>query len=142
MNYKMLIPILGLGALLIGSAVKVGTVLAQDSNYPPIVQKLAEKFNLNQADVQAVFEEERTQRQQERQAAFEEGLTKAVGDGVITEEQKQTLLEKHKTMQENREQKGAEMKEWTESSGIDFSALSSYIGFGHGRGPGMGMHMW
>ena len=138
MNYKLIIPIVGLSALLLGSAVKAGDVFAQETNYPPIVQKIAEKFNLSQNDVQAVFDEERSQRQQERQTAFEEGLIKAVEAGVITGEQKNSLLEKHKTMAENREQNRAEMKEWMESSGIDFSALSSYIGFGHGRGSGMG----
>lgn len=141
MNYKLLIPVVGLGALLLGSVVKAKAVFAEGT-YPPIVQKIAAKFNLNQNDVQAVFDEERSQREKERQAAFEEGLTKAVNDGVITEAQKQTLLEKHKTMMENRDQKRAEMKEWMESSGIDFSKLSSYIGFGHGRGFGMGMPKW
>ena len=132
MRYKWLIPVLGIAAVIVAGVTMVKSVRAEGSTtYPPIMQKLAEKFNLNQDEVRAVFDEERQQRQAGRQRAAEERLNKAVSDGVINEAQKQALLEHQQQMQTNRE----EMQTWMEDSGIDFSKLHGYIG---GDGPGRG----
>ena len=57
---KVIFPtMLVLGVILVG-LLSVSVASAQDSDdYPSIVQKIAEKFNLNEADVQAVFVEDR-----------------------------------------------------------------------------------
>jgi len=87
-----------------------------------------------------VFDEACEERQQERQTQMEAKLDEAVGDGVITAEQKQALLDKRAEMQQEREQKREETKTWREESGIDFEALapykSGYGGKGFGPGPG------
>ena len=87
-----------------------------------------------------VFDEKHQERQQERQTQMEANLDEAVGDGVITAEQQQTLLDKRAEMQQERAQKREEMKTWREESGIDFEALAPYhAGYGgKGFGPGPG----
>lgn len=104
-----------------------------------LVDKLAERFNLNKDEVTGVFNELQEERQQQRQADMESKLDEAVNDGVITAEQKQVLLDKYAEMQKIQEQlnqKRKEMQQWMENSGIDFEKLAPYrIGFG---GPGFG----
>lgn len=76
-----LVAMLGVANL---SAVNASPKITKQSN---LVQKISEKFSLNQDEVNKVFEEERIARHNER-------LTKLVADGKITEEQK-TLMENH-----------------------------------------------
>jgi hypothetical protein len=140
MNKKILVPTIALTVLSILGVVGTKTIKADDvNNYPPIVQRLVEKFNLNEDDVKKVFDEERQQRQDDRQKQLEEGLNKAVSDGVITSEQKQAFLDKHSNMEQQRGQNREEMQTWFEENGIDQTKLSSYIGFmGRGFGKGFG----
>lgn len=107
------------------------------NKYPSIVQKLIEKFGLKEADVQAVFDAERTERQQQMQKAKEERLSQAVKDGTITEAQKQAILKKWQEMQTQKQQHRQEMQKWMEEQEIDPTKLSPYIGFGH-----KGMRGW
>lgn len=125
------------------------------SPHDNIVQKIAEKFGLNQNDVQAVFDQVRQERQAERESKFEVKLSQAVTDGKITEEQKNLILNKHEELQSQREQNKEEwmslspeerktqmeqrrtqLQNWAEQNGIDINYLFS--GFGPGRhwGPG------
>lgn len=109
---------------------------AQDTTtrYPPLVEKLMEKFGLKEEEVKSVFEEVRQERQQQRQKFIETRLDEAVKDGVITAEQKQALLNKNAEMQEKQRQMNEERRKWMEESGIDFEKLAPYrVGFG-GRG--------
>lgn len=127
---------------------------SQSGDFPTIVQKLAQKFGLKESDVQAVFDEHRTEKQTQMQAEFEEWLTKAVKDGKITEAQKQAVFAKHKELQEKRlsvwqnlkdmtpeERREAsqtqrqELESWAEQQGIDIKYLSGFGGFkGHFHG--------
>jgi hypothetical protein len=69
---------------------------------------------------------------------MEERLSKAVEDGVVTNEQKQALLNKQQEMWEKQNQLNEEMRQWQEQSGIDFEKLAPYkVGFG-GKGFGLG----
>jgi len=126
----------------------------EDGIYPPIVQKLVERFNLNTEEVKQVFDEERSERQQQMQVRFEERLNQTVSEGKITEEQKQLILAKHEELQAEREAeqesfknmtqeerregmeaKQNELKSWAEQNGIGLEYL--FGGFGmHGKGPG------
>ena len=112
--------------LIIVSAVALGTVGAlsatrqsayaeeTQSKYPPIIQKLVDKFKLNESEVNKVVEEARTERQAqrrdlqaERQKIIEEKLAQAVKDGKITEDQKTKILNKineMRTAQQNERQ--------------------------------------
>lgn len=136
MNKKILIPALFL-AILSLTAFGVTSIKAQgNGNYPPIVQKLVERFGLNEDEVKQVFDEARGERQAQMQANFEERLNQAVTGGRITQEQKELILSKHEEMQANREmtEHQEEMKNWAQENGIDLSQ----IGFLGPRGGGKG----
>lgn len=111
----------------------------------PMVQKLAERFGLNQDELKSFFEEEREAHQEKMQAQFEERLNQAVADGKITEAQKQLILQKHEELraarQENREEKQedretrrAELEAWAKEKGIDMKFFSMGGGPKEGRG--------
>jgi len=144
-----------LGLIVIG-LLTTSYVSAQDSgNYPSIVQKIAEKFNLNESEVKAVFDEDRDERHAEMQAKWVERLDDLVNDGKITVEQKQAILDKHEEMQskmeelqdlspEERKQKMLEfrdqLKDWADEQGIDLPLIGPLTGgFGHGHGMGFRM---
>lgn len=109
-----------------------------------LVDKIAAKFNLNKSDVQAVFDEDRSAHEAERQQKLEERLTQAVTDGKITSEQKDEILAKMKDMQtymdsikdKSEDEKRSlmktkmdELKQWAEDNN-----LTDYMPMGHGPG--------
>lgn len=122
----------------------ISNVSAQTSVRDTIVQKIAAKFGLKEADVQSVYDTQRTERQAEMQKRFEEMLTQSVKDGKITEAQKTAILAKHKEMQTNREKEHAEWQSWLKANNLENVDLG--LGFGRGMGKGMGMgrgmHGW
>jgi hypothetical protein len=120
-----------------------------------LVQKLAEKFGLNQSDVQAVFDESRSEMQAERQAEVTAKLDELVAAGTITSQQKQLIVDKHTQLQTERdtnrdsfrnlsadEKKAkrdaeqADLEAWAANTGIDVQ----YLMLGHDRGPGEQNH--
>lgn len=118
-----------------------------DRNCTSMVEKIAQKFNLNKDEVQKVFDEERTERITERHASFEENLSKSVEEGKISEEQKQLILkkmeelraEREKFIELTREERREKMQEtrsnmesFLEENGIDESVLR-HGGMGHGK---------
>ncbi len=151
---KVIIPSLILGAIACTGFYGVGATFASDSddNRETIVQRIAERFNLNTDEVESVFDENRAERQIQNQERQEERLAQAVSEGKLSEEQKELLLSK---MEENRTEKGEnretfrgmtheekmeareghreEMDQWMEDNGIDHDALG---GLGEG-GNGM-----
>ncbi len=95
------VTIIGLGAGL----VKLSTVSADElSTYPSIVQKIADKFNLNVDEVKTVFDEDRTVHQAEMEVKMTERLDEAVTDGQITEAQKNLITAKHEEIQAKMEE--------------------------------------
>lgn len=150
MKKLLLIPVLSL-ALLGFAAYGTTKAYAEDNAeaYPPIVQKLVERFGLNADKVEQVFDEERDERHQEMQAHFEERLTQMVSEGKITETQKQAIVARHEEMRNNRpdpeefrnmsveerhqamEQKRTELETWAQEQGIDTSLFPFVLG-GHG----------
>lgn len=138
------------------------TLFTQQFN--TMVDKIAQKLGLTSTQVKAVIEETRNEKQIERQALFEERLTLAVGEGVITETQKQDILSKFKEHQAKRveqfdelknltlaerhtlrETEAAELETWAKEKGISMIVLRGLgIGFGgHGKmmmGMGRGGH--
>ncbi len=130
--YTLLVALLVTAGVFI--LVRTRAIHAQDgSDYPPLVQKLAERFNLNVDEVREVFNEAHKERHQKMQAHLEERLNQVVSKGKITEEQKEAILakkaeiqDKHKemrdlspkerwaTMKKHRE----EMKAWAKENNI------------------------
>lgn len=148
------ISVLGAGIMTASTAFAQSTTTAQDP-MSSLVQKIADKFNLNKDEVQAVFDEAHKERHTQMQADFEKQLSQYVSDGKITEQQKQLILEKRKEMEADREakkdafknlsdeerksqmdQKKTELESWAKQNGIDLKYLMPH----GGRGPGMGGH--
>ncbi len=144
-----LVTVLGLGGLGATSSF-AQTTNTSDNHMTSLVQKIATKFGLKQADVQAVFDEEHQAREAAMEAKVETQLSQYVSDGKITEAQKQLILQKRKelaakhetlraTMQnltpEERKSKmeaeRAELDAWAKQNGIDTQYLMMFGGKGH-----------
>ena len=80
-----------------------------------LITKIAQKFNLKEADVKAVFDEDKTAREAEHQKTFEDRLTQAVTDGKITADQKTKIIAKVKELQAARDANHAAMATKTET---------------------------
>lgn len=133
--------VLALG--LIASAGYFGTsfVLAGDntSAHQTLVYRIAQKFNLNESDVEAVFDAVRDEKQAEMKAKREERLSQAVKDGVLTEDQKTALLSKMEEHLSEKKENREEMQSWFKSQGIDETKLREYL-MPFGKSRGMRMH--
>lgn len=121
----------------VGYAMTIAVVRADETSSHPIIQVLAERFGLNEEEVKEVFDEVHANHFAQKQTMWEEGLNEAVADGVITEEQKQALLDKKADMKTHKEEYKQEMQAWFEKEGIDSEALMQYGGFGK-----RGFHKW
>jgi TRAP-type mannitol/chloroaromatic compound transport system substrate-binding protein len=100
---KILFPAVAL-TILGGSILGTRAIYAQDSTpVSSIVQKIATKFNLNEDEVQAVFDEERDARRADMEARYSDMLDEAVQKGYITESQKELILEKRAELDVERE---------------------------------------
>ena len=91
--------LMGVGSLGAVTAIAMAgsaAVLADSENgQNGLAQRIAQKFNLNQADVEAVIQEE-------HQARHEARLDQLVADGKSTEEQKSLILQKQEEWQSNK----------------------------------------
>ena len=88
MNKKILLPLAAF--ILVGGIGSFGVakVYADDNSYGfrPMIQKLIERFNLDEEEVRNFIEEQRDANIEQRHALIEEKLNEAVENGVITEE--------------------------------------------------------
>lgn len=138
-------------AILAGAASLQSVSAEELNNYPPMVQRLAERFGLNADEVQEEFDTMHQERMQEREAQHNAQLDQLVEDGVLTQEQRDeleamheefqashenmqsmTMEERHAAMEEHR----AEMDAWAEENNVDLLLIRPE---GRGMGPG-GMH--
>lgn len=160
MKKQIMFPVMAaviLGAVTFGTTV----VSAQSATGDPqssLITKIAQKFNLQESEVKAVFDQEHTERHAKMQQQFSENLSQLVTDGNITEAQKTAILSKMEEMrtkhEENREammnmtpderraameKERAALEAWAKEQGIDLSLIKGFRfgkgpGFGHGRG--------
>jgi cytochrome c1 len=156
MKSKLILPALVVmatgAALLGGNFVHAQATTTDAGQHVSIIQRLVDRFGLKEADVKAVFDEERTARQAEMKAKEEERLNQLVTDGKITEAQKQLIIAKRAEMETNQEAmpmkdtsltpaerkanmeaRKTELDNWAKANGIDVQYLMG--GFG-GRGHG------
>ena len=82
--------------LLGAGLVRTASVSAQtnESPFKSLITRIADKFNLKEADVQSVFDEHKQARQEEMKARFEERLSALVQAGKLTEAQKKLIMDK------------------------------------------------
>lgn len=151
---KIFFPVLAL-AIITAAVTTSSFVSAQDTTGAnSLVAAIAQKFNLNQNDVQAVFDEERNKSEAQMKTQMEAKLTQAVTDGKITEAQKQAIIAKMAEMKNNRpdkeefqnltkeqrkarmDEKKAEMDTWLSQNGLTREVFQQVMGAfkgGHGR---------
>lgn len=139
----------GLTALSVAALSTAGAGLAnaQGDHGAALVDKLAQRFNINKDDVQKVFDENRQQHQADRQKMRDDQLQQAVTAGKLTADQK-TQLEaklkdiadtratlKDKTPQERRDAlkaKRDDLKKWASDNHLDLKTLLPHDGK-HGK---------
>jgi polyhydroxyalkanoate synthesis regulator phasin len=109
----------------IGASVLAATN-SSDTNYPPIVQKIASTFKLDPAKVNDVFKQQRQDNQADRQAKLKSTLDQAVKDGKLTSDQETKLIAELKTLHEqnkadrtqNRQSFKIQLDQWAKDNGI------------------------
>jgi hypothetical protein len=138
------------GIVLFGAS----AVYAQNATgqYPPIVQKLADRFGLNVNDVKAFFDQNRQEHKTQMDTKFQTMLDTAVKDGKLTDAQRKLILAKRQELQAQRQNnmdkiksitpderkkefqtQQENLKNWASQNGIDIQYL--FGGFGmRGRG--------
>ena len=156
--YKgVLITVLTVGTMVVVPS--VAQVYASDNTNTQtqsILSRIMSRFNLNKDDVQDLVTQHRVERQSLNQDRMTKRLDDAVKAGVITEAQKQAILEKTNAFrnevrntdvlsmnpQERRAKMQAhreEMRKWAEENGIDVDSLLLRNGGGFRNGNGSGM---
>jgi hypothetical protein len=80
-----------------------GTASSNANPMDSLVQAISSKFNLNQADVQKVFDSQRSQMQQEREAEIKDEIAQLVKDGKLTQAQADKLNAKRTDLEKERE---------------------------------------
>lgn len=147
MKKRNLAVLLGTGALLTFLGIYgAASASAQGfGGHSLIIERLAERFNLEPGEIENVFAECQEERRMENQARFEERLNNTVEAGNLTEEQKAAVLQKKEEMRERieelkelsfEERREAcqelheEIKQWAEENGIDlgfFGPMGSFM---------------
>ena len=96
--------LMGAAATTVGMAMFAGVAAAQTpastGNHATLVDKIAQKFNLNKDEVQKVFDEDKTSHEAARTGKLTARLDQAVKDGKITEVQKTANLQKMQEMRD------------------------------------------
>ena len=147
---KLILPVAA-AAIIGAGALTVATTSAASSPSSNLVQKIADTFHLDPAKVQAVFGQNRADRQAQAETNYEDRLSKAVTEGKLTAGQKSKVLAEHiqlkaelegatqKTGTDRRsalQQIRTEAEAWAKSNGIDVKWL-----FGTRPWHGMGPHL-
>jgi hypothetical protein len=131
------------------SILGIGLASAQNktNGQSDLVDKIAQKFNLNKNDVQKVFDENRTAHEAEHEQKVKERLDQAVKNGTLTQDQENKIIAKlqelkakrdslkDKTPAERREAMKAErdaLKQWAKDNNIPEQYLMPHHGGMHG----------
>ncbi len=109
-----------------------------ESDYPIIVEQLAEKLDLEPEEVFEAFKDINKDRKEELKKNFRHKLDKAVEEGDITREQEEALIAKKKEVSEQLqkikdlpqgkrkealEDVASDLKDWAKENDIDFKDL-------------------
>ena len=137
----------GLGAVSMASV----SAATDANNQTSIVDKLATKFKLNKADVQAVFDEDRTARDADRAAEQKEKLATAVKDGKLTQAQADYITKaqaeitslrgtakpgsESDTAREQLKTKMDALRDWAKTNNVDMQYVMGGGPGGHMGGP-------
>jgi len=137
MNKKTILSIAALTLALSSGFMGINKVYADETTekFRPMVQRIAERFGLDQTEIETFMIEQRETRREERGQGMETRINQAAENGQLTEEQKNSLLAKMGEICDGtREQKG-KLREWAEENEINLRELN--VGqFGLGKGSG------
>ncbi len=100
-------------------------------NTDQMAQDFAQRFDLNQQEVQDFFEQQKQQMmqqwQEKSQMSQEEMLSRAVEEGKITEEQKSQLQEELRNVSGDIQERMREFQSWAQDQGINLSELGDVM---------------
>ncbi len=126
-----------MGVTLLGTTVAYAQESGSNGN-PSIIQKIAQKFGLNEADVKSVFDQNRADKKAQMETKFEARLDQLVKDGKITDAQKQLIIAKRKEISGQTQTGRKGLTDWATINGIDLKYLMGGMGMRGGFGRGMG----
>ena len=142
----------------VGAAIVAGSMLAvtatsahSGGSSDERAAEIAERFDLDETEVQTYFTEKKAEHQAERAEKHAEHLASLVEDGTLTQEQADALSAKHaemreakealkdqdltkEEMQEQMEASRADLKAWAEEQGINLDDIHPEKGEGHKKG--------
>lgn len=98
MKKHLLVMTFAVTLVLLGTYTVSRAYAADQTAQDTLVSRIAEKFSLNKADVQAVFDQFHSERQTAKEAKYEEYLSGLVKNGKITEAQKTLLIAKRQEL--------------------------------------------
>ncbi len=85
-----------------------------DAPYTSLVQKIADKFNLNKTEFQELFDQEHTAMEAKMKGQMTARLDQLVKDGKLTEAQKKLIQDKQTELQSTREANREKMEDMTD----------------------------
>ncbi|HUP26215.1 MAG TPA: hypothetical protein VM124_01045 [Candidatus Limnocylindrales bacterium] len=107
-----IVTMVGLTSLL---GINLASAQSDSSRTGNLIDKIAQKFNLNKSEVQAVFDEDKAARAAEMQAKQKERLDQAVKDGKLSQEQEDKIIAKLAELKAQRDAEGDSLKDKTEA---------------------------
>jgi hypothetical protein len=110
----------------VAGAAGMNTAFAQNNSnndYDELVAKLALKFNVSEEEVQAVFDEYKSDQQEEKVSAY---LQKLVDKGKITVEQKTAIETKLGEIRVEMKAEKETLEVWATGLGVDIEYLHHY----------------
>lgn len=131
---KIIIPVAAVAVITTG-AFAINKAMANGEGKNSWSQNLATKLGVDESKVSTAIDEIQTE---ERQSQLSDSIAKAVEAGVITEDQKQSVIDKQNELQKKQQALNDEMKTWAEQNSIDYEKLQQYLGKGMGKGMGGG----
>lgn len=144
---------LGASAFGASSAFAASSTAEGHNRMQNLVTAIAEKFNLSESEVQAVFDEQRDAMQEKRQEKAAERLASAVADGTLTQAQadaiaanmatQKTFFESLKDMTQEERQAALKANIETQKAWAESNDIPKEFAPGHGprgRGPGKMHH--
>lgn len=87
---------------LTGNAAGANALSSHDYEHTTLAQKISETFNLNEDEVQKVFDEHRQEIKDTRKQMFNNRLKRLVEEGDLNQEQKQKIKDKLSDLKEER----------------------------------------
>ena len=141
MNRKILFSLLAVGTVITIANASTNSVRANEdtSKHGLFVGHLAQNFDLNKSDIEAILDAINDESNYNFQLNFQDRLDQLVADNTITKAQKHALLQKRQEFVDlstlpknqtgksnNQKRKHAELVAWANNKNIDLNVTKSY----------------